>query len=113
MPLARTQSVLKKLLPKQCFRLLYHFGLRGCVLWHKILVEETHYLLPYSYYLLIGNSRNIKRLRTIYLIKSYSLVGRSGLLATYDIAHKMERNNIDGCFVERGVARGAFTAYIA
>lgn len=112
MPLARTQSALKKLLPQRCYRVLYRFGVQGYVLWQRI-VEETHYLLPRGYYLLTGNSRKVKRLSTIYRVRPYSMVGRSGLLATYDVTHKMERNNVDGCFVECGVARGGCSALMA
>jgi O-methyltransferase len=112
MPYAKTQSVLKKLLPKQCFMFLYRLGLGGYVTWHKML-DKTYYPLAHIYYLLIGDKRNVRKIRTICLIKSYSMVGRSGLSATYDIADKIEKNNIDGCFVECGVARGGCSALMA
>lgn len=41
------------------------------------------------------------------------MVGRTGLLATYDIARKVEDNNIEGCFVECGVARGGCSVLMA
>lgn len=41
------------------------------------------------------------------------MVGRTGLLATYDIASEIENSNIGGCFVECGVARGGCSALMA
>ena len=112
MPLARTQSVLKKMLPRRCFRLLYNLAVHGYMIWAKTL-DETYYLLSYIYYVLLRDSKNVKRIKTIYLIKPYSMVGRSGLFFTYDIAAEIEKNNFDGCFVECGVARGGCSALMA
>ena len=112
MPLAITQSVLKKLLPKRGFRLLYNLALHGYRIWVKTL-DEIYYLLSYIYYVLLRDSNNVKRIKIIYLIKPYSMVGRSGLFFTYDIAAEIEKNNIDGCFVECGVARGGCSALMA
>ena len=112
MPFARTQSVLKKLLPQRCFRLLYNLAVHGYMIWVKTL-DETYYLLSYIYYVLLRDSKNVKRIKTIYLVRPYSMVGRSGLFFTYDIAAEIEKNNIDGCFVECGVARGGCSALMA
>lgn len=112
MPLARTQSILKKLFPKRCFRLLYNLACRGYNIWCRIS-DEIYYLASYIYYTFVGESRNVKRIKTIYLIRPYSMVGRTGLLATYNIANELEKNRIDGCFVECGVARGGCSALMA
>lgn len=112
MTLARTQSVLKRLLPQECFRLLYNLAVHGYMMWVKTL-DETYYLFSYIYYVLIRDSKNVKRIKIIYLIRPYSMVGRSGLFFTYDFAAEIEKNNIDGCFVECGVARGGCSALMA
>ena len=112
MPFTRTQSVLKKLLPYRYFRVLYNLALYSYTIWVKI-IEETYSLLSYIYYVLIGDSKKAKRIKTINLIRPYSMVGRTGLLATYDIASAIEESNIGGCFVECGVARGGCSALMA
>jgi len=112
MPLARTQSILKRLLPPGCFRLLYNLALCGYRVWRR-LSDEIYYLRSYAYYLLKRDSRNVKRIKTIYSIRPYTMVGRTGLLATYDLASKIEESNFDGCFVECGVARGGCSALMA
>ena len=112
MPFTRTQSILKRLLPPGCFRLLYNLALCGYRVWQKTL-DETYYLLSYIYYVLIRDSKKAKRIKTIYSIRPYTLVGRTGLLATYDLASEIEKSNIGGCFVECGVARGGCSALMA
>ena len=112
MPFARTQSVLKRLLSGRCFIVLYNLASYCYTIWDKTF-DEIYYLISYIYYVLIRDSKNVKRIKTIYLIRPYSMVGRTGLLATYDIATGIERDNLDGCFVECGVARGGCSALMA
>ena len=112
MPFTRTQSILKKLLPKWGFTLLYKLAHRGYRAWCKIS-EKLNCLLPYVYYVLKRDSRNAKRIKAVYSLLPYTLVGRTGLLDTYDIASEIEKNNIGGCFVECGVAKGGCSACMA
>lgn len=112
MPFTRTQSILKRLLPERWFTLLYEVACHGYNAWRKIS-DEIFYLSSYVYYLLKRDSRNTKRIKTIYLVRPYSMVGRTGLLTTYDIASGIEKSNISGCFVECGVARGGCSALMA
>jgi len=112
MPFTKTQSILKRLLPKRWFALLYDVACRGYEVWRKIS-DEIYYLSSYVYYLLKRDSRNVKRAKTIYSMRPYTMVGRTGLLATYDIASEIEKSNIGGCFVECGVARGGRSALMA
>jgi len=104
--------MLKKLLPTWCFALLYKLACRSYKVWYKIS-DEMHYLSSYICYLLKKDSRNVKRIKAIYSIRPYTMVGRTGLLATYDIASEVEKNRVDGCFVECGVARGGCSALVA
>lgn len=112
MPFTRTQMILKRVLPRGWFALLYELARRGYGVWRKIS-DEVYYLSSYVYYLLKRDRGKVKRIRTIYSILPYTMVGRTGLLATYDIVSEMEKNNIDGCFVECGVARGGCSALMA
>jgi len=112
MPFSRTQSILKKLLPKPCFTLLYKLACWGYEYWGKIS-DEMYYLSSHIYYLLKRDSSNVKKIKTIYSIRPYTLVGRTALSATYDIASEIEKNRIDGCFVECGVYRGGCSALMA
>jgi len=112
MPFTRTQSVLKMLLPEWGFRLLYDLAYRGYIVWGKIS-DEIYYLLAYIYYIFSRDFKNLKKIRTIYSMRPYTMVDRTGLLATYDTANEVEKNRIDGCFVECGVARGGCSALMA
>ena len=112
MAFTRTRSELKALLPKWCFILLYELAssvYRGL----RKISDDIYYLGSYVYYVLRRDSKNIKRIRTICLIRPYTMVGRTGLLTTYDIANELEKNKIGGCFVECGVARGGCSALMA
>jgi len=102
--LLKVQSVLRELLPERCFRPLNYLVSRG---------YEITYLIPYVYYLGTRDSEKATRIKAVYSIKQYSLVGKSGLLGAYDIATEIEKNNIEGCFVECGVARGGCSALMA
>jgi len=104
--------MLKRLLPERWFALLYNIACRGYGVWRRIS-DEIYYLSSYVYYLLKGDSRSVKRIKTIYSVRPYTMVGRTGLLATYDIASAIEESNSGGCFVECGVARGGCSALMA
>ena len=112
MPFTGTQSILKRLLPERWFALLYELACRGFEVWRRIS-DEIYYLSSYVYYLLKRDSRNARRIKTIYSVHRYTMVGRTGLLATYDIAGEIEKSNIGGCFIECGVARGGCSALMA
>lgn len=112
MPFTRTQSILKKLLPKRCFRLLHDLAYRGYEVWLKTS-DELNFLLSYVYYVCTRDSEKAIRIKTIHSICPYTMVGRTGLLATYDVATEIEKNNIEGCFVECGVAQGGCSALMA
>lgn len=112
MPFTRTQSVLKRMLPERWFTTLYRIATRVYNVWTKIS-DRLFYISSYIFYILKGDSKNAKRMMRICSILPYTLVGRSGLLTTYDLASKIEKSKIDGCFVECGVARGGCSALMA
>lgn len=116
MPFTKTQSVLKKLLPNWCFALLYKLACHGYITWFKYknkISDELCYLLSYIYFTLKRDLSNLKRVKTIYSIHRYAMVRRAGLLVTYDIADEIEKRNLEGIFVECGVAKGGSSALMA
>jgi hypothetical protein len=112
LPFTKTQAVLKRILPERWFTILYRIATQVYNVWTKIS-DRVFYISSYIFYTLKGDSRNAKRMMRIHSVLPYTLVGRSGLLATYDLASKIENNKIDGCFVECGVAMGGCSALMA
>lgn len=112
MPLDKTQSFLKKVLPKDLFSLFYR---AACRIYNTAvsLADFFYYNTLYAFYILTGNKGRRKRIHTIRKILPYTMVGRTGLLATYDIAEDVVRKDIDGCIIECGVARGGCSALMA
>jgi O-methyltransferase len=112
MPLTGAQSVLKKMLPAKMFRFVYNIASGGYVIWIKIL-DNLYYFFARIYYLLIHNREKLARIKRIKKIRKYSMVGRAGMFWTHDIAAEAEKQMVDGCFVECGVARGGCAALMA
>ena len=106
MPLARTQSVLKKVLPDRIFNYLYD---KACNAY-----DVLQYVLDVAYYNTptLNRAEHMRR-RTLRAIHRYTMTSRIGLLATYDIVMRVEREGIKGSLVECGVARGGCSALMA
>ena len=101
-------KLLKKILSKKQYRFLSNSN--------KMIIKKidlSYFFFFYVLFTLVRNIEKTERMRILYLTRSYSMVGRSGLFATYDIAHKVEKNKINGCFIECGVARGGCSAIMA
>jgi O-methyltransferase len=62
---------------------------------------------------LAGDRAGLFRAQSVHSVMPYSLVGASGLEATFDAATGLVRNGIPGDFVECGVARGGCAALMA
>jgi O-methyltransferase len=62
---------------------------------------------------LAGDREGLFRTQSVYRVMPYSLVGASGLEATFDAATELVKNGIPGDFVECGVARGGCAALMA
>jgi hypothetical protein len=60
-----------------------------------------------------GNTEGVKRATTVFKTMPYSLVGASGLEATYDVVCAVERHRLPGSIVECGVAQGGSAALMA
>ncbi|MFC2007780.1 TylF/MycF/NovP-related O-methyltransferase [Chloroflexota bacterium] len=112
MPFATAQSALKKLLPQRWFALLYGLASSSYRVWQRVS-NKIYLLCSYAYYVLKGDLKNARGIKMIQTILPYTMIGRTGLLATYDIASEVEKKGIEGCFVECGVARGGCSALMA
>lgn len=60
-----------------------------------------------------GDHKASEMYRTVHQAMRYSLVGSSGLEATYKAAAELLEDNIEGCLVECGVAEGGCSALMA
>lgn len=112
MPFKGTQSLLKRILPKRCFNLLYRSAVFFYNQWAR-LTDLFYYNIVYSFHILTGNTKRKKRIQTIRRILPYTMIGRTGLLATYDIVKAVEDKGLEGCIIECGVARGGCSAMMA
>jgi O-methyltransferase len=98
----------KSILPKKYYNLFYKIPLKG----YKALVRLA-YLRFVIYHTLAGNKEEAEKCKLIYRVMPYSLVGSLGLAQTYDAVKEVIKNNIEGGFVECGVAQGGSSALIA
>ncbi len=102
MPFARTQSVLKKVLPESAFDRLYQKACNAYDVYTHVY-DWLWYRTPRHY-------REFKHVR---ITSPYTMTSREGLLWTNKIALQVIDNNIPGSFVECGVARGGCSALMA
>ena len=99
MPFAKTQSILKKVLPDRVFDGLYRVATTGYYAKQR-MADWWFYHTP---------KRDRYEREAVDLIKEvlpYTMVGRYGLIATYKVVRDTEGQSIGGCLVECGVARG-------
>jgi hypothetical protein len=98
----------KSILPKKYYNLFYKISLKS----YKALVRLA-YLRFVIYHTLLRNKEKAEKCKLIYRVMPYSLVGSLGLAQTYDAVKEVIKNNIEGGFVECGVAQGGSSALIA
>ena len=106
MPFTREQAILKKILPEPVFEAIYA---RACIVYvkYKKIADTVYYLTPRR------SIDEAKKIMTIRTIRPYTMVGRNGLLATYDCVRRAELYSVSGCIVECGVAGGGCSALMA
>jgi len=107
MPLARTQSVLRKALPSPVFEWLYR--LATSLYYAKQGITDWVY---YTYYSWPVGSQKWVMVSMIKSILPYTMVGRKGLITTYNVIEAIEHIEqlVEGNLVECGVARGGCAA---
>ena len=104
-PLVR---LIEKILPKSAFGRFYSFSFPI----YKFFVRQVYFFgailgLDFS------DVRKWARAKYVYSVAPYSLVGMSGLEATYDEGIRLNEAQVPGDFVELGVARGGCAALMA
>ncbi len=99
MPFARAQSILKKALPELIFDWLYRVATAGYYTKQKVA--------DWWYYNFGGDRATIITLKSVL---PYTMVGRGGLIATYNLAQRVAKWHVTGCLVECGIARGGCSA---
>ncbi len=103
---ARAQTILKTVLPQSYFDSLYNTACNWFDVYQSIL-DTIYYRLP------TRDKAESTRRRVLRTVKPYTMTSRVGLLATYDSTKRAVRGQIDGSFVECGVARGGCSALMA
>jgi O-methyltransferase len=112
MPFAGPQKALKKILPKRWFAFIYRIATNIYVTGRKA-ADALYFFFAPVFYFVTGNTEGRKKLKTIKKVLPYTMVGRTGVLATYDVMKQADSRGIKGCIVECGVARGGSSALMA
>ena len=99
---------LMKVLPARAFNALYDVAFPI----YRFLVRQG-YLLAAIVRLDFLDRRRWETVRRVYSVAPYSLVGSSGLEATFEQARRLNDEGVPGDFVELGVARGGSAALLA
>ena len=95
-------------LPKALYESLYKYSFRG----YKEMLHLS-YARHLAYEMAFGNPAGRTRVKLVRRVMPYSLVGSSGLEATYDAATAVIDQGVPGDFVECGVAQGGCSALMA
>ncbi len=110
MPFRSAQSVVKKAFPNQ-FDSIYRVACNTYDVYAKVR-DNTFYIPSYVWYKLSGQKEKSRRIEIVQKVLSHTMVSRLGVLATYDTVFKASKE-IEGAFVECGVARGGCSAVMA
>jgi len=110
MPFRSVQVVVRKIFPNQ-FDSIYRVACNGYDVYAKVR-DHTFYIPSYLWYKVSGNKDAARRIEIVQKVLGHTMVSRLGVLATYDIVMKASKE-IDGAFVECGVARGGCSAVMA
>lgn len=106
MPFHSVQGVLRRVLPEKTFEGLYKVACNWFDV-YQLVLDKIYYAYPSKDW-----DEWVKR-RFIGLISPYTMTSRIGLIATYETVKEVVKNQIEGSFVECGVARGGCAALMA
>jgi hypothetical protein len=106
----KAQSILKKVLPPQQFDKLYNVACNIFDVYQKVN-DQTFYIPAYIYYYLTCNKEATQRIEIVQKVLGHTMVSRLGVLNTYNITYRALE--LEGCFVECGVARGGCSAVMS
>jgi O-methyltransferase len=112
MPFTKVQMILKKVIPPKQFDVVYNVACNVYDVYRKIL-DNTVCYPQLLYYLVTRNNDKVHRVIRTQVVLGHTMVSKVGVLKTYDIARSVVAQNIQGDFVECGVARGGCSAVMA
>lgn len=98
----------RSFLPETVYEAMYEFSFRN----YKGMLRLS-YTRHLAYQSAFGNPAGRVRAQLVHSVMPYSLVGSSGLEATYDAAATVIAEGVPGDFVECGVAQGGCSALMA
>ena len=102
MPLARTQSLLKRILPSLVFDRMYRLA--------TSLYYAKQGVADWWFFHTPKDGDDFVMVNRIREVLPYTMVGRGGLIATHNAIVAIEEQGIEGCLVECGVAQGGCSA---
>jgi O-methyltransferase len=108
MLLKQVVAVVRWILPEPWYNRFYDIGFA--------FYRDLLHIFYLRFAIYAGVSRNhdkICKVRTVFKVMPFSLVGHRGLEATYDLAYAIERKKVAGSIVECGVAQGGSAALMA
>lgn len=106
--LKQIAAVAKQILPRVLYNRVYNFGFAA----YRALLRTLYFRHVICFWL-TRNIGGIKKTTTVFRVMPYSLVGTSGLEATYDVVCAVEQARLPGSIVECGVAQGGSAALMA
>ena len=103
--LKQIMVVAERILPRALYNGVYDFGFAV----YRALLRALYFRhVIYSW--VTRNIEGIKKTTTVFKVMPYSLVGTSGLEATYNVVYAVEQHRLSGSIVECGVAQGGSAA---
>lgn len=98
----------RRTLPDFMYIPFYNYGF---LLFRKCL--HIFYMRKLIYAWIIQDKEGITKAKTILRVMPFSLVGASGLEATYDVTYDVETRELSGNIIECGVAQGGSAALMS
>jgi O-methyltransferase len=106
--LKQIAAVAERILPGALYGRVHDSGFAA----YRALLRAL-YFRRVIYSRLTGDNEASKKAATVFEVMPYSLVGASGLEATYDVVCMVEQAGLPGAIVECGVAQGGSAALMA
>lgn len=106
--LKKIVRIIAVILPEKLFNIIYTFSFNR----YKSTIRFLYYLLGLLY-LVMGRDDDWIMVKKIHAIIPYTMVGISGLEATYRLVNKLNSKGIAGDMIELGVAKGGCAALIS
>lgn len=108
----RTQTALKVILPSKWYLKLYNISWEMYLQWVGFY-DRCHFMSSKLLSQIIGNKEKSAKYRILGQILPYTMVGKAGILVTYNATKHVEKEKIEGALVECGVARGGSSGLMA